>query len=199
MKKNIFITSVIVIMVLVFLGIQLVGERQVKNAKNHRTELPYYKERIAVEDNALESAIADSGKIVTIIKQSRSCPDEQKQMIKGCLLYCKENFSELKKGDDANLEVVGNLIYSIAMPYYMVLQSDADETKETKLEQNLRQTTLFQYTRDAFRYAEECNSLTQDEEYYNNAEKLDKILFQDIEKEIDEFLTTVEMVVLESE
>lgn len=199
MKKNVFITSVIVIMVLVFLGIQLVGEQQAKNTKNHRTESPYYKERIAVENNALEAAIMDSGKIVTLIKQSQSWPDEQKQIIRDCLLYCKENISELKKGDDANLEIVGNLIYSIAMPYYIVLQSDADETKETKLEQNLRQTMVFQYTRDAFRYAEECNSLTQDEEYYNNAEKLGKTLFQDIEKEMDGFLTTLEMVVLESE
>lgn len=194
MKKSILVVSITIAALLLFLGTQLLGSYFDRKNDIPRIETDYYKERIAAEENAKKLAASESKSLLRELNEGNSLNDVREEIEKG-LLYCFENFDEFKKDDNAELEIINKLVYSITLPYYAAIQSDTDQRNNSDLENKLRNTTVFQYADKALQYADDCNSLTSKDTDYMIVKELEKKIESNLTEEVDIFLESLRTLI----
>lgn len=199
MRKNSAILFIVIISVGIFFVLQFAfSTEKPQKQEINRAEDTYYQKRVAAELEMQEQGIADAVQLLENLKDPGFDISKIEKEIKTNLQYCLDNFSEMTKGDNADIEKVKMLSYSLSFIYNSVINCDYDRGKvHTENEKKLWKTNVYQFVSKAYGYFLDCNSLTQQKEDYIAADKLAKKLDKNLNEETKLFVDLLSLIVKE--
>lgn len=199
MKKKMIISSVVLIVMVLFVTMQYTIRDFIGTGPQFRGEEPYYQERAGEESKAREAAAKDAGQLLDGLSSGETDAEVAEAQVAENLRYCLENFAELRKGDDAEMEIVKKTNYSVTFLYLLIINTDYDGSRTTTdKEKALWKAEISLYTNVAEDYAINCNSLTQEETDFLEAEKKGRQISDHFDEAVEVYVKALIEVVEEA-
>lgn len=199
MKKKMIISSVVLIVMVLFVTMQYTIRDFIGTGPQFRAEEPYYQERAGEESKALKAAAKDAVQLLDGLSSGETDTEEAEAQVAENLRYCLENFAELRKGDDAEMETVKKMYYSLNFLTLPIDYSDYDNSyATTDKEKALRKAEISLYADVAKDYAINCNSLTQEEADFLEAEKKGSQISDHFDEAVEAYVKALIEVVEEA-
>ena len=189
MKTKIIMSITIISVVALFAIVRVaVGHEMDREAQTDYARSDNYHQRMDAEWEMMQSAITDSKGIRRNLETDPKDKKECVRAVRESLEYALDHFDELKKGKNADIDVISKLSYAYSYIYYSVLYSDYDQTVYTMKERKLAKCLVSEYTDIAKRYMSSTASNTQEKADLLKAQRLARQLSKNLDEEVEVFV-----------